>query len=315
MRPTARTADQAAPTQNRTGWNQGSGAATRPSSTQDAWENPDASVGTANGAPFFEGTNGDDEAAVAMNADPIGRILGTSRTWTGRPRPNGDVVSALGWRLGATKGARRQDRRRPPPRAGASAEDRIATRDAVARAMMMIRAYRMRGHHHRQSRSARHRARAPIEELDPSSYGFTTPTWTARSFHRQCVLGLEYATIFEIAGDPAPHLLLDHRRRVHAHLRSGRRPGSRSASRDRTRPSPSPEGKRAILQKLVEAEGFEKFSMSNKKFTGTKRFGLDGGEALIPALEQIIKRGGALGVKEIVFGMAAPRPPQRAAAR
>jgi 2-oxoglutarate dehydrogenase E1 component len=62
------------------------------------------------------------------------------------------------------------------------------------------------------------------------------------------------------------------------------------------------EGKRAILNKLVEAEGFEKFC--DLKFTGTKRFGLDGGESMIPALEQIIKRGGALGVKEIVFGMA-----------
>jgi 2-oxoglutarate dehydrogenase E1 component len=62
------------------------------------------------------------------------------------------------------------------------------------------------------------------------------------------------------------------------------------------------EGKRAILNKLVEAEGFEKFL--DVKYTGTKRFGLDGGEALIPALEQIIKRGGNLGVKEIVFGMA-----------
>src|SRR6187401_2191919 len=62
------------------------------------------------------------------------------------------------------------------------------------------------------------------------------------------------------------------------------------------------EGKRAILNKLVEAEGFEKFC--DLKFTGTKRFGLDGGESLIPALEQIIKRGGNLGVKEIVFGMA-----------
>ena len=39
------------------------------------------------------------------------------------------------------------------------------------------------------------------------------------------------------------------------------------------------------------------------KYTGTKRFGLDGGEALIPALEQIIKRGGNLGVKEVVLGM------------
>ncbi len=61
-------------------------------------------------------------------------------------------------------------------------------------------------------------------------------------------------------------------------------------------------GKKAILQKLVEAEGFEQFI--DVKYKGTKRFGLDGGESLIPALEQIIKRGGAMGLKEVVFGMA-----------
>ena len=61
------------------------------------------------------------------------------------------------------------------------------------------------------------------------------------------------------------------------------------------------QGRRAILNKLVEAEGFEKFLQV--KYTGTKRFGVDGGEALIPAMEQIIKRGGALGVEEIVIGM------------
>ena len=70
------------------------------------------------------------------------------------------------------------------------------------------------------------------------------------------------------------------------------------------------EGKRAILNKLVEAEGFEKFL--DVKYTGTKRFGLDGAESLIPALEQIIKRGGNLGVKEIVLRHAASRTPQRA---
>jgi 2-oxoglutarate dehydrogenase E1 component len=64
----------------------------------------------------------------------------------------------------------------------------------------------------------------------------------------------------------------------------------------------TPEGKRAILNKLIEAEGFEKFL--DVKYTGTKRFGLDGAEAMVPALEQIIKRGGHLGVKEIVIGMA-----------
>src|SRR6202012_3028981 len=64
----------------------------------------------------------------------------------------------------------------------------------------------------------------------------------------------------------------------------------------------TPEGKKAILNKLIEGEGFEKFAAN--RFVGTKRFGLDGAEATIPALEQIIKRGGQLGVKEIVLGMA-----------
>ena len=73
------------------------------------------------------------------------------------------------------------------------------------------------------------------------------------------------------------------------------------------------EGKRAILNKLIEAEGFEKFL--DLKFTGTKRFGLDGGESMIPALEQIIKRGGALGVKEIMLRHGASRAPQCAFAK
>ncbi len=62
------------------------------------------------------------------------------------------------------------------------------------------------------------------------------------------------------------------------------------------------EGKKAILSKLVEAEGYEQFL--DVRFKGTKRFGLDGGESLIPALEQIIKRGGQDGLEEVVLGMA-----------
>ena len=71
---------------------------------------------------------------------------------------------------------------------------------------------------------------------------------------------------------------------------------------NRNQPAFSPEGKKAILERMVDAEGFEKFL--GIKYTGTKRFGLDGGEATIPALEQILKRGGALGVKQVVLGMA-----------
>jgi 2-oxoglutarate dehydrogenase E1 component len=64
----------------------------------------------------------------------------------------------------------------------------------------------------------------------------------------------------------------------------------------------TPEGRRAILNKLIETETLEKFC--EVKYTGTKRFGIDGAEAMVPALEQIIKRGGQLGVKGIVIGMA-----------
>jgi 2-oxoglutarate dehydrogenase E1 component len=63
----------------------------------------------------------------------------------------------------------------------------------------------------------------------------------------------------------------------------------------------TPQGQKAILKKLIEAEIFERFL--DVKYTGTKRFGLDGGESLVPALEQVIKRGGQLGLKEIVIGM------------
>ena len=61
-------------------------------------------------------------------------------------------------------------------------------------------------------------------------------------------------------------------------------------------------GKEAILNKLIQAEGFEKFL--HKKYVGTKRFGLDGGESLIPALEQIIKIGGQSKIKEVKIGMS-----------
>jgi 2-oxoglutarate dehydrogenase E1 component len=64
----------------------------------------------------------------------------------------------------------------------------------------------------------------------------------------------------------------------------------------------TPEGKRAILQAVIRGEEYEKFL--GKKYVGTKRFGLDGGEAMIPALEAVIKYGGQLGVREIVYGMA-----------
>ncbi len=176
-----------------------------------------------------------------------------------------------------------------------------ATRDSI-RALMLIRAYRIRGHFHAKLDPLGLEPEKNEEELDPRSYGFTEADHDRKIFLDK-VLGLEFASLREIVA------IL---RRTYCqtlgvefmHISS---PQQKSWLQERIEGkdkeiSFTREGKRAILNKLVEAEGFEKFC--DLKFTGTKRFGLDGGEAMIPALEQIIKRGGALGVKEIVIGMA-----------
>jgi 2-oxoglutarate dehydrogenase E1 component len=64
----------------------------------------------------------------------------------------------------------------------------------------------------------------------------------------------------------------------------------------------TPEGKQSILTKVIHAEQWEKFLA--RKYVGTKRFGLDGGEGAVPALEAVIKYGGQMGVTEIDVGMA-----------
>ena len=169
------------------------------------------------------------------------------------------------------------------------------------RAIMIIRAHRIRGHLVADLDPLGLRDEAIHPELDPKSYGFTEEDLD-RPIFIDNVLGLQIASMREI---------IDLVRRTYCgtfalqymHISD---PEQSAWLKERiegygkeikfTR-----EGRKAILNKLVEAEGFEKFL--HVKYMGTKRFGLDGGEALIPALEQIIKRGGALGVKEIVIGM------------
>ena len=163
-----------------------------------------------------------------------------------------------------------------------------ATRDSV-RALMMIRAFRMRGHLHAKldPLSLAGMADDDYNELSPQAYGFTDADMD-RPIFIDNVLGLEYATIPE---------MVDILKRTYCttlgvefmHISN---PEEKSWIQERIE---GPEkgifftemGKKAILQKLVEAEGFEKFL--DTKYKGTKRFGLDGAESLIPALEQIIK--------------------------
>ena len=181
-----------------------------------------------------------------------------------------------------------------------SADVHQATRDSV-RALMLIRAYRMRGHFHAKLDPLGLEPARDHEELDPRSYGFTDADLDRKIFLDH-VLGLENATLREIVAI-CERTYCQTLGVEFMHISNGAQKGwiqERIEGPDKEI-SFTPEGRRAILMKLIEAEGFEKFC--DLKFTGTKRFGLDGAESLIPALEQIIKRGGNLGVKEIVVGM------------
>ncbi|KZK88997.1 2-oxoglutarate dehydrogenase E1 component [Pseudovibrio sp. W64] len=216
---------------------------------------------------------------------------------------NGELVSALDGDWPAEKEVSKKIKSTAKKNGVELTEDQVlqATRDSV-RAIMMIRAYRMRGHLHADLDPLRLAVPGDHEELHPATYGFSEADWDRKIFLDN-VLGMEFATIRE---------MLEILKRTYCstlgvefmHISD---PAAKAWIQERIEGPDkhvafTPEGKKAILNKLVEAEGFEKFL--DVKYTGTKRFGLDGGEALIPALEQIIKRGGALGVKDIVLGMA-----------
>ena len=191
-------------------------------------------------------------------------------------------------------------------RAGAAglseAEVKAAALDSV-RALMIIRAYRARGHLvSNLDPLGLAGTRFPHPELDPAHFGFGEADMDRPIFLAN-VLGREKATLREIMS-----ILRDtYCGNIGVEYTHISDPARKSWLQERiegirNQTDFTENGKKAILERLTAAESFERFL--HVKYTGTKRFGLDGGEAAIPALEQIVKRGGQLGVQEIVIGMA-----------
>ncbi len=187
------------------------------------------------------------------------------------------------------------------PAMAASGDVRQAALDSI-RALQLIRAYRARGHLESNLDPLGLKQINYHPELDPAHYGFTDADRNRKIFING-VLGMESATLNEIVtalrqtycgniGVEFLHLTdPDEKQWIQERVEGPRNQTDFTVN-----------GKRAILQRITAAECFEKFL--HTKYVGTKRFGLDGGESLIPCIEQIMKRGGQLGLKEIVVGMA-----------
>ena len=175
-----------------------------------------------------------------------------------------------------------------------------STKDSV-RAIMMIRAYRIRGHLQADLDPLGLIKKENCPELLPETYGFTENDLDKKIFLDE-VLGLKYATLREIL----EILNRTYCSNIGIEFMHMTDPEEKSWIQQRIEGKDkeiqfTEQGRKAILNRLIEAEGFEKYLA--KKYVGTKRFGLDGCESLIPAMEQIIKRGGALGCKEVKIGM------------
>ncbi|MCB5200293.1 2-oxoglutarate dehydrogenase E1 component [Loktanella sp. TSTF-M6] len=219
------------------------------------------------------------------------------------PVPNDDLTAALDgqWAQEPAAAAKKIEAKAAEKGVGLSeAQVRNAVLDSL-RALMLIRAYRIRGHLIADLDPLGMREQTPHPELDPESYGFTKADMD-RPIFIDNVLGLEVATMNEIMAI-VKRTYCGTFALQYMHISN---PDEAAWLKERIEGlgkeiTFTQNGRKAILNKLVEAEGFEKFL--HVKYMGTKRFGLDGGESLIPAMEQIIKRGGQLGLEEIVIGM------------
>lgn len=183
--------------------------------------------------------------------------------------------------------------------------DEAAIRAAVVdsmRMIMMIRAYRVRGHLNASLDPLGMNPGQYHPELDPRTYGFSDADMD-REFFLDNVLGLEKATLRQV---------LSTLKRVYCstiglefmHIMSPDQKGWLQArlENDQYRPKFDSGEKRSILRSLSKAEGFERFL--HLKYTGTKRFGLDGGEATMPMMDAVVAKSAEMGVEEVVVGMA-----------
>ncbi len=174
-----------------------------------------------------------------------------------------------------------------------------ATADSI-RALQLIRAYRVRGHLEADLDPLGLDRRGPYSELDYHNYGFTEAELDREIFVNS-IFGRERASLREIIAI----LRKTYCGKIGVEYMHIQVPGERAWIQERFEKR-SPRGlasaeKKELLDILTTAEAFERFL--DRRYTGTKRFGIEGAESLMVALEAVLRRGAALGVKDFVIGM------------
>jgi 2-oxoglutarate dehydrogenase E1 component len=186
------------------------------------------------------------------------------------------------------------------PAASDAAALRRATSDSI-RALQLIRAYRVRGHLEADLDPLGLDKRGPYPELDYRTYGFSEADLDREIFLNN-VFGRERASLRQIIAI----LRATYCGKIGVEYMHIQVPAERAwiqqkfETRDRRREL-SAADKKEILEILTTAETFERFL--DRRYTGTKRFGIEGAESLMPALEAILRRGSGLGIREFVIGM------------
>jgi 2-oxoglutarate dehydrogenase E1 component len=301
----------------------GSGAVACPGPA--ARRNASGTGGRQAGAAEEEHMAGVDILASAMSGANAAFLADLYARWVEKPESvdpsfaelfaalNDEARAVLEDASGASWAPRTRGRFGPDPeaparkdgKAAAPAVDKAAAQRAVLdsiRALMLIRSYRVRGHLEAQLDPLGLQTPKPHPELTPATYGFTDADMD-RPIFLDHVLGKEYATLREIlaicrASYCGP---------IGVEFMHIQDPDQKSWIQRRIEGAPwlsafDRDAKKNILRELTEAEGFEAFCA--KKYATTKRFGLEGGESTIAALETVIETVAGLGVDEIAIGMA-----------
>ncbi len=233
------------------------------------------------------GALGDDAKLLAAE------LKGAS--WTPAPEKIAAVLSSA---ANVEKPEKKEER---GGKSAVAADAKAAAVDSI-RAYLLVRAYQVLGHFLADLDPLGLAPKKEYAELDPKTYGFTEADYD-RPIFLNGLLGFEKATLRQIIaavqetycgtiGVEFMHIQDPEQKAwLMAHFRQTRNQTVYSAAE-----------KTGFLKRLTAAEGFETFLQM--KYTGTKRFGAEGGEALIPAIEEVISRAAQLGLKEVVLGMA-----------